>query len=288
MSYDHVLLHRSDGIGTLTLNRPEKLNAFAGTMRQELGDALDELDRDPAVRVIIITGAGRGFCAGADVGYLAELVERGDVDAMAALVEAGRRVVTTIRDSAKPVIGSINGVAAGGGANLALACDLRVASDQARLGQTFNRIGLHPDWGGTYFLPRLVGPARALELFWLAEVIDAGECLRLGLFNRVVPHAALHDETMNIARSVAAKPPLALALAKRAVYRSLDQTLPQMLDYELDAQLRCFESGDAAEGIRAFVERKATDKSPVDTRQSSGTVRRAEISPATRRPLTKD
>jgi 2-(1,2-epoxy-1,2-dihydrophenyl)acetyl-CoA isomerase len=256
MSYDHVLIHRSDGIGTLTLNRPEKLNAFAGTMRQELAEALDALDRDPAVRVIVITGAGRGFCAGADVGYLAELVERRDVEAMTALVEAGRRVVSIMRGSAKPVIGSINGVAAGGGANLALACDLRIASDQARLGQTFNRIGLHPDWGGTYFLPRLVGPARALELFWLAEVIDAEECFRMGLFNRVVPHDALRDATMSIARMLAAKPPLALALAKRAVYQSLDRTLPEMLDYELEAQLRCFESGDATEGIRAFVEKR--------------------------------
>jgi 2-(1,2-epoxy-1,2-dihydrophenyl)acetyl-CoA isomerase len=166
-------------------------------------------------------------------------------------------VVTTIRESPKPVIGSINGVAAGGGANLALACDLRIASDQARLGQTFNRIGLHPDWGGTYFLPRLMGPARALELIWLAEVIDARECVRLGLFNRVVPHHALLDETMAVARALVAKPPLALALAKRAVYQSLDRTLPQMLDYELDAQLRCFESGDAAEGIQAFVEKRA-------------------------------
>jgi 2-(1,2-epoxy-1,2-dihydrophenyl)acetyl-CoA isomerase len=257
MSYEHILLRRADGIGTLTLNRPEKLNAFTGTMRQEIADALDELERDPEVRVIVITGAGRGFCAGADVGYLAELVERRDVEAMAALVEAGRRVVTTIRASAKPVIASINGVAAGGGANLALACDLRIASDQARLGQTFNRIGLHPDWGGTYFLPRLVGPAKALELVWLADVIDADECLRLGLVNRVVPHGALDDETLRIARTLAAKPPLALSLAKRAVYQSLDRTLPEMLDYELDAQLRCFESGDAAEGIRAFVEKRA-------------------------------
>jgi 2-(1,2-epoxy-1,2-dihydrophenyl)acetyl-CoA isomerase len=256
MSYEHILLSRSEGIGTLTLNRPEKLNAFAGTMRQELGEALAELNEDPAVRVLVITGAGRGFCAGADVGYMAKLVEERDTIAMAALVEAGRRVVMTIRESAKPVIGSINGVAAGGGANLALVCDLRIASDRARLGQTFNRIGLHPDWGGTYFLPRLVGPAKALELFWTAEIIDAEECLRLGLFNRVVPHERLEEETLAMARMLAAKPALALALAKRAVYQSLSRTLPEMLDYELEAQLRCFESGDAAEGIKAFVEKR--------------------------------
>ena len=256
MSYEHILLDRADNIGVLTLNRPDKLNAFAGTMRQELADALEELENDPAVKVVVITGAGRGFCAGADVGYMAQLIEERDTIAMAALVEAGRRVVTTIRESAKPVIGSINGVAAGGGANLALACDLRIASDQARLGQTFNRIGLHPDWGGTYFLPRLVGPAKALELFWTAEIIDAAECLRLGLFNRVVPQERLEEETMELARMLAAKPALALSLAKRAVYRSLRNTLPEMLDYELEAQLRCFESGDATEGITAFVEKR--------------------------------
>jgi 2-(1,2-epoxy-1,2-dihydrophenyl)acetyl-CoA isomerase len=257
MSYEHILLSRAEGIGTLTLNRPDKLNAFAGMMRQEVGDALVELEKDPTVRVVVITGAGRGFCAGADVGYMAKLVEKRDAIAMAALVEAGRRVVTTIRESAKPVIASVNGVAAGGGANLALACDLRIASDRARLGQTFNRIGLHPDWGGSYFLPRLVGPAKALELFWTAEILDAEECLRLGLFNRVVPHERLEEETLQLARTLAAKPALALALAKRAVYQSLGRTLPEMLDYELEAQMRCFESGDAAEGIRAFVEKRA-------------------------------
>lgn len=256
MSYEHILLDRADGVGTLTLNRPDKLNAFAGRMRQEVAEAFEELERDPGVRVIVITGAGRAFCAGADIGYMAELIERGDVDAMAALVEAGRRVVTAMRASPKPVIGSINGPAAGGGANLALACDLRIASEHAKLGQTFNRIGLHPDWGATYFLPRLVGPAKALELFWTAEVLDAEACLHLGLFNAVVPHGALAEETMALARTLAAKPALAIALAKRAVYESLDRSLPEMLDYELDAQIRCFESGDASEGIRAFLEKR--------------------------------
>lgn len=257
MTHTHVLVDRADGIGTLTLNRPGKLNAFAGAMRHEIAEALLELENDPTVRVVVITGAGRGFCAGADVEYMAQLVEARDTVAMAALVEAGRRVVMTIRDSAKPVIGSINGVAAGGGANLALACDLRIASDRARLGQTFNRIGLHPDWGGSYFLPRLVGQAKALELLWMADIVDAGECLRLGLFNRVVPHDTLAEETRKVARALAEKPALAISLTKRAVYQSLRRSLPEMLDYELEAQLRCFESGDAAEGIRAFVEKRA-------------------------------
>jgi enoyl-CoA hydratase/carnithine racemase len=257
VNLEHVLLDRSEGVGTLTLNRPDKLNAFAGRMRQELAEALAELEGDESVRVIVITGAGRAFCAGGDVDYMADLVERRDVEAMAALVDAGRHVAMTIRRSRKPVLASVNGVAAGGGANLALACDLRIASDQAKLGQSFNRIGLHPDWGGTYFLPRLVGPAKALELFWFADMIDARECERLGLFNKVVPHAELVDATGRWARTLADKPPLAIALAKRAVYESFDRTLPEMLDYELDAQLRCFESGDASEGIRAFTEKRA-------------------------------
>jgi 2-(1,2-epoxy-1,2-dihydrophenyl)acetyl-CoA isomerase len=257
MSYRNILLARADGVGTLTLNRPEKLNAFAGEMRREVADALDELERDDSVRVVVITGAGRAFCAGADVAYMAELVEKQDTTAMAALVEAGRRVVMTIRRSAKPVIGAINGVAAGGGANLALACDVRIASDRAVIAQSFNRIGLHPDWGGTYFLPRLVGPAKSLELMWDALPVDANECLRLGLVNRVVPHELLAETVSTYASTLAAKPALSISLTKRAVYQSLDRSLPEMLDYELDAQLQCFKSRDAAEGIRAFVAKRA-------------------------------
>jgi 2-(1,2-epoxy-1,2-dihydrophenyl)acetyl-CoA isomerase len=256
MMYENVLVERRDGVGTLVLNRPDKLNAFGGDMRREIAEALDALEADGGVRAVVITGAGRGFCAGGDVGYMAELIERRDVTAMAALVEAGRHVVTTIRRSSKPVIGAINGIAAGGGANLALACDIRIASDRARLAQSFNKIGLHPDWGGTYFLPRLVGPARALELMWGGDPIEADECLRLGLFNRVVPHDLLPATAHEYAVWLAQKPALSLALTKRAVYQSLDRSLPEMLDYELDAQLRCFESGDAAEGIRAFTEKR--------------------------------
>ena len=256
MSYENILLARDAGIGTLTLNRPDKLNAFSGTMRQELADALVELERDPSVRVIIVTGAGRAFCAGADIAYMHGLIQQSDVESMTALIEAGRRVVMTMRSSTKPVIGMINGVAAGGGANLALACDIRIASRDAKLGQTFNRIGLHPDWGGTYFLPRLVGPSKALELFWTADVIDAATCETYGLFDRVVAPEQLAAETRAFATMLAAKPKLSLALAKRAVYRSLDRSLPEMLDYELDAQLQCFKSGDAREGIAAFLEKR--------------------------------
>jgi 2-(1,2-epoxy-1,2-dihydrophenyl)acetyl-CoA isomerase len=256
-SYENVLLDRADGIGTITLNRPDKLNAFAGRMRQEIAEAVRELAADADVRVLVITGAGRAFCAGADIGYMKDLLERDDTDGFAELVEAGRHAVTAVRDTPKPVIAAINGPAAGGGANLALACDIRIASDRASLGQTFNRIGLHPDWGGTYFLPRLVGPAKALELIFTGEMVGAEEGLRIGLFGKVVPHDALMDEVGAIASVLARKPPRALALAKEAVYASGDETLAAVLDRELANQLACFRTNDTREGLAAFLEKRA-------------------------------
>lgn len=256
-TYENVLTTITEQIGTITLNRPDKLNAFAGTMRQEVAHAVQAMTADDTVRVVVITGAGRAFCAGADIGYMKELLEKSDTEAFRALVEAGREVVTAIRATPKPVIASVNGAAAGGGANLALACDIRIASDAASIGQTFNRIGLHPDWGGTYFLPRLVGPSKALELIFSGEMVRAEEALRIGLFNRVVPAVDLVRETEAFASQLASKPPLALALAKRAIYRSGDRQLDEMLDLELDHQLHCFASDDAREGLDAFLDKRA-------------------------------
>ncbi|GBD33184.1 Short-chain-enoyl-CoA hydratase [bacterium HR33] len=254
--FENVIVELDGAIGKITLNRPEKLNAFAGRMRQEIAQAVARLADDESVRVLVITGAGRAFCAGADIGYMRTLLETEDWENAKALVEAGRAVVTAIRRAPKPVIASVNGPAAGGGANLALACDIRIASDRASIGQTFNRIGLHPDWGGTYFLPRLVGPSKALELIFTAEMIGAEEACRLGLFNRVVPHDRLEEETRKLAELLAAKPPIALALAKEAVYRSGHASLDEMLDLELQNQLRCFQSADAKEGLLAFLEKR--------------------------------
>jgi 2-(1,2-epoxy-1,2-dihydrophenyl)acetyl-CoA isomerase len=256
-SESHVLTEVSGGVGTVTLNRPEKMNAFFGSMRDEIADALEEMAEHDQVRVVIVTGRGRAFCTGADVSYMADLLERGEYDEANALVTAGRRVIGAVRSMPKPVIGSINGPAAGGGANLALACDLRIASERASIGQTFNRIGLHPDWGGTWLLPRLVGHARAAELFFFGEMIGAEEAARIGLFNRVVSHDELADATRDWAERLVAKPALPLALAKRAIRASDGSTLDEMLDYEAEAQDRCFRSADAVEGTRAFVEKRA-------------------------------
>lgn len=253
----HVLVDVDGPVATVTLNRPEKLNSFVGSMRDEIGSALETLGADESVRSVIVTGAGRAFCAGADLKYLTHLIETRNLDEATALVEAGRRVITAIRSMPKPVIAAINGPAAGGGANLALACDLRLASDRASIGQTFNRIGLHPDWGGTYHVPRLVGPARAAELFFFAEMIPAEEAERIGLVNRVVAH----DELMPLAREwagrLAAKPALPMRRAKRAIQMSFACSLDEMLDYETASQVECFGSADALEGVRAFVEKRA-------------------------------
>ncbi len=254
---ESVLYGKHERIGIITLNRPGKLNAFAGQMRQELAAVVRHAAEDEDVRVIVITGAGRAFCAGADIKYMRELFENRDRKGFGDLVEAGRDVVTTIRGVAKPVIASVNGAAAGGGANMALACDIRIASDQASIGQTFSRIGLHPDWGGTYFLPRIVGQAKALELIFSARMVDAQEALELGLFNRVVPLADLERVTLDYAAELAAKPPIALALAKKAIYQSDHVSLDLALDNELEHQLKCFQTEDAREGLYAFLEKRS-------------------------------
>ena len=257
MTESHVLVDVSNSIGTLTLNRPDKLNAFFGSMRDEIGEALEEMAARDDVRVVVITGRGRAFCAGADVGYMADLLERGAYDEANLLVTAGRRVIRSIIEMPKPVIAALNGAAAGGGANMALACDLRIASERAAIGQTFNRIGLAPDWGGSWLVPRLVGRARAAELFFLADMVDAEEAERIGLVNRVVPHDELEDTVREVAKRLAAKAALALALAKEALRRSLSADLDEMLDFEVRAKDEAFRSRDALEGTRAFMEKRA-------------------------------
>jgi 2-(1,2-epoxy-1,2-dihydrophenyl)acetyl-CoA isomerase len=246
-----------NNITTITLNRPEKLNAFSGTMREDLLAALHSAAGDPGCRVVVITGAGRAFCAGGDVEYMSGLQKNGNVDAFRKLLDAGRDVVTTIVEMAKPVIASVNGVAAGAGCNLALACDYRIASDVARLGETFVRIGIHPDWGGTWFLPRLVGLSRALELLMTGRMVDAAEALSIGMVDRVVPASELTLQTTTLARTIAEGPPIAIADIKRALAASRTNALREQVDLESEHQLRAFRSNDAAEGLSALFEKRA-------------------------------
>jgi 2-(1,2-epoxy-1,2-dihydrophenyl)acetyl-CoA isomerase len=247
----------AEGITTITLDRPEKLNAFGGTMREDLLAALRAAENDEACRVVVITGAGRAFCAGGDVEAMAAMQTAGETSRFRMLLEKGRDVVVQIATMPKPVIASINGVAAGAGCNLALACDIRIASDQAKLGETFVRIGIHPDWGGTWFLPRLVGPSRAAELLMTGRMVPADEAVRIGLVDRVVPLADLARETEVLARSIGDGPPLAIGLIKRALAASRMNDLRAQIALETENQLRAFESHDAAEGMTAFFEKRA-------------------------------
>ncbi len=256
MSDEQIKVAEDNGIVTITLNRPERLNAFVGHMRRDLAEALEEAGSDPQVRVVILNGEGRAFCAGGDVQFMCELVEREDGEEFARILGAARRVVLAIRHMTKPVIASIEGPASGAGFNLALACDLRIASSTATFSQSFVKLGFHPDWGGTYFLPRLVSSNIACELFFLGDTLSAEDAMRLGLLNRVVAPEDLETETRKLAERLRDGPAVSIAAAKQAVYTGAHESLEKMLQYEMDAQVRCFESEDGREGVRAFVEKR--------------------------------
>ncbi len=254
--YEHINVTEDSGISTITLNRPERLNALAGHMRRDLAEALETAGSDRTIHVVVITGAGRAFCAGGDIVAMAELIERQDAEEFGRLLGSARRVIAGIRQMNKPVIAAVNGPASGAGCNLALACDLRIASTTASFSQSFVKVGLHPDWGGTYFLPRLVTPNKACEMFFLGEAIDAEEALKLGIVNSVVQPSELENATMELARRLSDASPISVGAAKQAVYMSQAAELEEMLRFETEAQMRCFESLDGAEGVRAFLEKR--------------------------------
>jgi len=256
MDDEQIKVTEAGGIVTITLNRPDRLNAFVGHMRRDLAEALEEAGSDPHVRVVVVNGEGRAFCSGGDVSFIAELLERNDGEEFSRILGAARRVILAIRHMTKPVIASIEGPAAGAGFNLALACDLRIASRTATFSQSFAKIGFHPDWGGTYFLPRMVTSNIACELFFLGDTIDADEAFRLGLLNRVVAPEDLAAETKKLAERLCAGPAVSIAAAKQAVYASEHDTLEKMLQYEVEAQVCCFASEDGREGVRAFLEKR--------------------------------
>lgn len=243
-----------ESVATITLNRPDKLNAFTGTMREDLLAALRACDDDAEVRVVVITGAGRAFCAGGDVEYMSGLQKSGDVASFRKLLDAGRDVILQIATMSKPVIAAVNGIAAGAGCNLALACDYRIAASAAKLSESFVKIGLHPDWGGTWLLPRLVGRSRALEILMTGRMVDAAEALAIGMVDRVTDDLAAEVEQFT--RTLAAAPPIALSGIKRALLASETNDLRTQIDLESEHQLACFRSGDASEGMAAFFEKR--------------------------------
>ncbi|MGH7444408.1 MAG: enoyl-CoA hydratase/isomerase family protein [Longimicrobiales bacterium] len=251
-----ILVERDGAIGWIRINRPERLNAFVGDMRDRIEAALDYVEQDAEIRCVVITGVGRAFSTGGDVTYMKQLIEADDTVAFEALVRIGARIAQRIATMTKPVIAAVNGPAAGAGACLALACDLRIASDSASIGFTFTRVGLHPDWGGSYFLTRLAGLAMAAECVFTGALMNAERCEKLGLFNRVVPGDQLEAAARSLAGQIAAQPAGIVADAKRTLRASLHSSLPDVLEMEVDAQLRAFASTDFREGITAFIEKR--------------------------------
>jgi 2-(1,2-epoxy-1,2-dihydrophenyl)acetyl-CoA isomerase len=255
MGYRSLLVDKVDGIATLTMNRPEARNALDVPMREELVNALDEIERDAAVRVVILTGAGGHFSAGGDVKTMA--ARRHTAAEGRARVELLNRFVLRLFNFPKPTIAMVDGFAVGAGCNIALGCDMIVASDRAKFGEVFLKIGLVPDGGGTWLLQRVVGLSKAKEMVLTADIIDAAEALRIGLVNRVVPAAELESVTRALAAKIALGPPLAATLAKSLLNRAATVDLAAALEGEAFGQSNAITSEDHAEGVRAFLEKRA-------------------------------
>jgi 2-(1,2-epoxy-1,2-dihydrophenyl)acetyl-CoA isomerase len=245
------------GIATLTFNRPERMNALSTPIMEGLLRGLPRLAGDPAVKVVVLTGAGRAFCAGGDVKSMAEGGEQRSAAEAAAHLRSRMEVSRILHDLPKPTIAMINGPAAGAGLAFALACDLRIAGASARLVTAFVKVGLSGDFGGSFFLTRLVGTAKARELYFTGRPVDADEALSLGLVNRVVPDDQLADATMDLARSLAQGPQIALSLMKRNMNCAESRGLAELLDMEAANMVQAARTEDHREAARAFVEKRA-------------------------------
>lgn len=247
-----------DGVAVLTLNRPERLNAMSRSMLDGLLEALPRLGEDATVGTVVLTGAGRGFCAGGDVKAMAEGSEMGGVtlEERAQGLRARMEVSRWLHEMPKPTIAMVRGAAAGAGLSLALACDLRMAADSARFGTAFARVGYSGDFGGSYFLTQLVGTAKARELYFTADMLDAQQALGLGLVNRVIPDSRLEDETLALAARLAKGPRIALRYMKRNLNAAESGTLKELLDLEAWHHSRCGMTEDHREAAKAFVEKR--------------------------------
>ncbi len=254
-----LIVERADGVVTVTLNRPEKKNAINAPMWRELIDVFDEVADTPSDRVLVITGAGDGFCSGADLapGDNADLQDgAGGVGSTYRQMRVVGRAALRLHHLPQPSIAAVNGVAAGAGLNLALGCDLIVASERARFTEIFSKRGLNVDFGGSWLLPRLVGLHKAKELVFFAEVIDAPEAERIGIVNRVVPADDLPKIVGELAARLAALPPVQLAISKRLLNQSMSVSMAEALEFEDTAQAMNFASKDTAEAMVAFFQKR--------------------------------
>jgi len=253
VSYNTLLYEKEDGIGIVTINRPRSLNALNGEVYTELYEVFQEIEDDPEVRVVILTGSGeRAFVAGADI---AEMQPQSSLE-IGSLMDSGRKAFDRICTLSKPVIAAINGFALGGGCELAMCCDLRIASENAKFGQPEINLGIIPGAGGTQRLARLVGMTRAKELIYTGDMVDAKTAFMMGLVNKVVPPGSLMTEAKELARKMLSKSSIALSLAKKAINGGADMSLSSGLDLEAQCFARCFATEDQKEGMKAFLEKR--------------------------------
>lgn len=255
MDYQTILYTKADGVATITLNRPRQLNALNEQMISEILDAVKKAADDEEVRVLILAGAGRAFCFGADISAFQQK-ESFFTPLAVNLLPKAQEIIRTLVGMNKPTIAALNGFATGLGLDLALACDLRIAAERAKLGEAFITMGLVPDGGGTFFLPRLIGLAKAAELIFTGEAISSSEAERLGLINRVVPGPDLEKNVWELALKLAQSPSPALGLAKRLLWKNLQTNIDEALFSEAESQKICLQSDDHREAVQAYLERR--------------------------------
>ncbi|MHC4134596.1 MAG: enoyl-CoA hydratase/isomerase family protein [Planctomycetota bacterium] len=253
---EHVQVRQEGRVLHITLNRPEKLNAFFGTMREDLLTQLTAAESEASVGAVVLTGAGRGFCGGGDVRYMSEIHATSNLAEFSRILDAANAAAKKLHEYAKPTVAAVNGPAAGGGANLAFACDIRIGSTACTFTESFINIGLGPDWGGSYVLPRIVGADRARELLMTGRTVGADEALALGLVHRLVEPAELDTTVAELAEKLAAFSPLAIEAVKAALRDAPRTPLGAALERERSAQIRCFLSDAAGAAFDAFTRRK--------------------------------
>ena len=256
MELKNIVVEKTDGIATVTITRPKALNALNKDTLLEMSFSFREIAEDRGVQVVIITGAGeKAFVAGADISFMQNL---NPIEGKA-FAELGHKVMKIIENMPQPVIGAINGFALGGGCELSLCCDMRLASDNAKFGQPEVNLGVVPGFGGTQRLPRLIGKGLANELLFSGNMIDAEEACRIGLVNRVVPQERLMDECVKLAKTIASRAPIAVRLCKESVNNGMEMDLTRACSYEADLFALCFASEDQSEGMTAFLEKRKAD-----------------------------
>jgi 2-(1,2-epoxy-1,2-dihydrophenyl)acetyl-CoA isomerase len=268
VSYSVILYEKRDGVGVVTLNRPEKLNAWTEQMAVEVAQALADANQDKGVGVVLFKGAGRAFCAGADITEFKRRAEAQDAGTLAnQRVASDFPSLVELLHFGKPSIAAVHGYAMGIGVTLPMNCDIRIAAESARLNTQFLNVGLTPEFGSTYLLPRLIGLAKACELVYMPRTFGAQEALEMGFVNRVVPDDRLMEEAMNVASIIAKRPPFALRKAKETIYRNLDSDYAEALQRETAVFVECMSTAEHREGIRAFLERREPDFQRLDQQE---------------------